>query len=319
MLGLPLPDLLRGDAVGERAAGPGLRDQHGPVRGEDLGGFGHEVDPGEHDHARRARRRQPRQRERVPDMIRDILDLGHLVVVRQDHRIPLPRQPPHLPRPLRRGLRLRTHHDLPQSPAEPPAPGPPALLSHQSPVNHQLSVSQQLPRILLPRFSTWSIKHFSPDSLKPMRARLKPLKEIGCAQAHDGTRMQCSHRAPPSRTAGVTCCSDVSRQPVLQPAQCSIEPAITGSMFHRAGCSTDARQARTSCCVTGGSDGMDGGLDLRQTVGPGRERVRGHAQYDASASGDTLSTMRACQETGYGPPGPGTACPLRRMPRQGRR
>ena len=52
MLGLPVPDLLRGDGVGERAAGPRLRDQHGPVRGEDLGRLRHEVDPGEHDDAR---------------------------------------------------------------------------------------------------------------------------------------------------------------------------------------------------------------------------------------------------------------------------
>ena len=57
VLRLPVPDLLRGDGVRQRAARPWFGDQHRPVRGEDLGGLRHEVDAGEHDHARRAPRR----------------------------------------------------------------------------------------------------------------------------------------------------------------------------------------------------------------------------------------------------------------------
>ena len=98
-------------------------------------------------------------------MIGDILNLRGLVVVREDHRITLRRKAPNLFRPVRvghtrtetartgthtartgtgtgrtgtgrvvpdptgtrrRGLRFRTRHDLPQSPAEPTASADPA-------------------------------------------------------------------------------------------------------------------------------------------------------------------------------------------------
>jgi len=58
------------------AAGPGVRDQHRPVRGEDLGRLSHEVDTGEHDDARRALGGQPREPERVTDVIGDVLISG---------------------------------------------------------------------------------------------------------------------------------------------------------------------------------------------------------------------------------------------------
>ena len=121
ILRLPVPDLLRGDGVGERAAGPGFRDQHGPVRGEDLGRLRHEVDAREHDHAGRARGGQAGQGERVADVIGHVLDLRGLVVVREDHGVAPRRQPADLRRPVPAGLLSVcpcTGHDRPQSPAE---------------------------------------------------------------------------------------------------------------------------------------------------------------------------------------------------------
>ena len=40
------------------------------------------------------RRGLPREPERVADVVGDVLDLGHLVVVRQDHRVALARERP---------------------------------------------------------------------------------------------------------------------------------------------------------------------------------------------------------------------------------
>ena len=75
----------------------------------DLGGFRHEVDPGEHDDAGRAGRGQPGQRERVAHVVGDVLDLGRLVVVREDHRVgrwpPAAGSPPPTPPPTLRGAR----------------------------------------------------------------------------------------------------------------------------------------------------------------------------------------------------------------------
>ena len=49
---------------------------------------------------RRARRREPGERERVADVVGDLLDLGPLVVVREDDRVAVRGQPPHPVRPL---------------------------------------------------------------------------------------------------------------------------------------------------------------------------------------------------------------------------
>ena len=53
-------------------------------------------------------RGQPGQRERVAHVIGDVLDLGSLVVVRQDHRVALGRQPPDLRRPVLAGFRRQS-------------------------------------------------------------------------------------------------------------------------------------------------------------------------------------------------------------------
>ncbi len=77
------------DRVGERAAGAEVGDQDGLLRREDRGGLGHEVHAAEGDRVRVGGRGLPREPERVAHVVGDVLDLGQLVVVRQDHRVAL--------------------------------------------------------------------------------------------------------------------------------------------------------------------------------------------------------------------------------------
>ena len=79
------PNVGGGDRGGERAAGFQVGDQHGLFRIEQLGGLGHEVHAGQHDHVGVGLRRLARQRQAVADDVGDAVeDLGRLVVVRED-------------------------------------------------------------------------------------------------------------------------------------------------------------------------------------------------------------------------------------------
>ena len=89
VLGLPRPQLIGGDRLGEAAAGALVGDQHGLVVGEDLRRLGHEVDAAEHDRRRLGLGGDAGQPERVADVVGDLLDLGQLVVVGQDHGVAL--------------------------------------------------------------------------------------------------------------------------------------------------------------------------------------------------------------------------------------
>jgi hypothetical protein len=115
MLGLPGPQLCTVDRLGEAAARSRIRDQHRLVVGEDLGRLGHEVDATEHDGGRLDLGRQAGESERVAHVVRDVLDLRHLVVVRQDHRIAFLRQRQHLRLPVARqhlDVHGRIGHDV---------------------------------------------------------------------------------------------------------------------------------------------------------------------------------------------------------------
>ena len=87
MLGLPRPELVGGDRLGEAAPGPLVGDQHRLVVAEDLGRLGHEVHAAEHDRRRVDLGGDPRQPERVAGVVGDVLDLGELVVVGEDHGV----------------------------------------------------------------------------------------------------------------------------------------------------------------------------------------------------------------------------------------
>ena len=100
MLVLPGPQFVGGDRVGQRAAGPLVRNEHGLVRAEDLGGLGHEVHTAEHDGVLGRLGGDPRQRQRIPDVVGHVLDGGQLVVVRQQGGAAQPGQPAHLGGPL---------------------------------------------------------------------------------------------------------------------------------------------------------------------------------------------------------------------------
>ena len=89
VLGLPRPQLRRGDRVGQRAAGVGIGQQDGLLRAQDRGRLGHEVHAAERDHVGVGGRRLLREAERVADVVGDLLDLGQLVVVGEDDRAAL--------------------------------------------------------------------------------------------------------------------------------------------------------------------------------------------------------------------------------------
>jgi hypothetical protein len=76
-------------AVLETASGVEIGQHHDFLRRENLGGVGHELDPAERDHFGIGRRCLAAKLEAVPDEIGDVLDLGALVVMREDHRVAL--------------------------------------------------------------------------------------------------------------------------------------------------------------------------------------------------------------------------------------
>jgi hypothetical protein len=84
----------RGELVGRAGilqAAPGVEiGQHHDLFGaEDLGRFGHELDPAKGDHFGIGGRRLARQFQRIADEIGQVLDFGLLVIVRQDHGLAL--------------------------------------------------------------------------------------------------------------------------------------------------------------------------------------------------------------------------------------
>ena len=93
MLRLPGAELVGVDGCGQRAAGLEVGQQHDLRRRQDRGGLGHEVDPAEDDHSGVGVGRLLGEPERVADEIGDVLHLGPLVVVREDHRVALVPQP----------------------------------------------------------------------------------------------------------------------------------------------------------------------------------------------------------------------------------
>ena len=115
ILRLPVRELLRVNRVRERAPGVEVGDQHRLLGAQDRGRLGHEVHAAEHDHLALRRRGLPGQPERVADVVGDVLDLGHLVVVRKDHRAALLRERAH--------LRLHPCDLLRREPADDPCVG----------------------------------------------------------------------------------------------------------------------------------------------------------------------------------------------------
>ena len=101
VLRLPRAQLVGSDRVGERAAGREVGDQDRLVRAQHRGRLGHEVHAAERDRRGARAGGLLRQAERVAGVVRDVLDLGQLVVVREDHGVALAGELAHL------GLELR--------------------------------------------------------------------------------------------------------------------------------------------------------------------------------------------------------------------
>ena len=77
---------------------PGVEvgDQHGLLGAQDRGRLGHEVHAAEAITSAVAGGGLAGEPERVADVVGDVLDLGHLVVVREDHRVALGGERAHL-------------------------------------------------------------------------------------------------------------------------------------------------------------------------------------------------------------------------------
>jgi hypothetical protein len=82
---LPAAQFIDIDGVGQGATGLGVGDQDPSGRGEQLGGFGHEVHPAEDDLLVGDGGGDPGEGQRIAHVIGNVLDLGQLVVVGQDH------------------------------------------------------------------------------------------------------------------------------------------------------------------------------------------------------------------------------------------
>src|SRR5207248_5046871 len=87
VLCLPVAELLGVDRGGERAAGAEIGEEDRLLRTEDRRRLGHEVDTAKDDRLRVGRGRLARKAERVADVVRDVLHLGALVVVGEDHGV----------------------------------------------------------------------------------------------------------------------------------------------------------------------------------------------------------------------------------------
>ena len=86
-----LPDVLDADGARERAAGLEVGDQNRLPRIQDLRGLGHEVDATQDDDVGVHPRRLPGEAEGIaPDVGDAVIDLGCLVVVRQDDSVAFP-------------------------------------------------------------------------------------------------------------------------------------------------------------------------------------------------------------------------------------
>ena len=93
MLGLPRGQLVGGDRVGQRAAGVEVGDQHASSRGERIDAVSAmKCTPQKTIVSASVAAAWRREAERVADVVGDVLDLGHLVVVGEDHRVALRRE-----------------------------------------------------------------------------------------------------------------------------------------------------------------------------------------------------------------------------------
>ena len=85
-------ELLGRTCIGEAAARRQVREHHDAARIEDLGRLGHEVNAAEHDHIGFGAGGAAGELERITNHIGDVLDGVVLVVMGQDHGVPLTAQ-----------------------------------------------------------------------------------------------------------------------------------------------------------------------------------------------------------------------------------
>ena len=81
------PELARRAGVFKAAPGIHVGEDHCLLGAKDLGGVGHELDPAKRDHVGIGRRRLARQFKAVAHEVGDVLNVGRLIVMREDHRV----------------------------------------------------------------------------------------------------------------------------------------------------------------------------------------------------------------------------------------
>ena len=92
----PFANLMGDRHIGQRTSGLKIRQEHQLGRVEHDGGLCHEVDPAEDDEVGIRALGFSGEVERVPDEVGHILDGAFLVVVGEDHGLPLTRKLPDL-------------------------------------------------------------------------------------------------------------------------------------------------------------------------------------------------------------------------------
>jgi hypothetical protein len=96
-------------AVGKAAPCLQVRQENELVRVEDLRRLGHEMDAGENDDLGLGGRGLLAEPQAVADEVRDILDVGILVVVRQDHGVHFAPEAIDFTEEVQAGLKTRHH------------------------------------------------------------------------------------------------------------------------------------------------------------------------------------------------------------------
>ena len=96
MIGVLRPEsgeLFGGATVLQAASGIHVGQDDDLLRAQDLGGLGHEAHPAKRDDVRIGRLRLATEIQAVADEVRNILDIGRLVIMREDDRVAFLAQP----------------------------------------------------------------------------------------------------------------------------------------------------------------------------------------------------------------------------------
>src|SRR5215467_3780430 len=108
MLLLPADQPLTVNRGSQRAPSPEIRNQHLLPWRNNRSRLSHEMHATKHDHVSICPTSSLRQSQAIPDKIRNILNLRNLIIVRENHRVPLTLQTENLLNQLRMTIPVDT-------------------------------------------------------------------------------------------------------------------------------------------------------------------------------------------------------------------